>query len=302
MPEPCKRARLGHPEDKSGSEHHHQPKKQKKDPARAKYRAQAAAQTRTLPHDTGGTTISTTSWPRHRKRAFLNEAIQAGDVGIFVTSDRGKERAALREADDLISHYLERHQVPGEQREHGKAGAATDVDDDVTDTASDANAKANLLVDTKPTEIEDQIAAELAELDDDGSRAGPSNTSSSNLSKLDLITLDIPCVSFILNRGLDDLCAEILPVHFATDHLSREATIAATAGWVQKQRLDRGSPGTTAALGHKVDLKHWDKLIVVEAYRGLIGMSVIDVGYQEWDGPLKRGNLAEVYAAAATAQ
>ncbi|RMZ85493.1 hypothetical protein DV737_g855, partial [Chaetothyriales sp. CBS 132003] len=268
MPEASKRSHPDYPNDKSGSEQRHQPKKQKKAPAaRAKYRAKATqtAQIGTLSHTSaaGGaasttiTSSSSSSWPRH-KRGFLNEAIQPGDVGIFVTSDRGKERAALREADDLISQYLERHHGQAEQREHGKAGS-------------------------------------LAGLDHDGSRAGAGGaSSSSDLSKLDLIILNIPCVSFVRFNEAAAVKFKIDLTRRQSDHLSRDATIAATAAWVQKQRLDAGE--STA-----VDLKHWDKMVIIEAYRGLIGMSVIDVGYQQWDGPLKRGNLAEVYAAAAMA-
>lgn len=67
--------------------------------------------------------------------------------------------------------------------------------------------------------------------------------------------------------------------------LTRDTIIQTVASHIQRLGHNR----------HKVDLKCWDKLILVEVYRGIVGMSVIDIGHEEWVRTLKNGNLAEVY-------
>ena len=49
--------------------------------------------------------------------------------------------------------------------------------------------------------------------------------------------------------------------------------------------------------GHKVDLKGYEKLVLVEVYRNVVGMGVLEVGgAEEWEGGLRRGNLGEVWS------
>ena len=363
-------------------------------------------------------------------------------MGVFVTCDKGKEKAALREVEDLLEPWLGREegsgggaegyvdrygevteeggpkklagivdgpaegQGPGNRRsgesetvgEGEQARYEGTMNGDVVGQTGEEQVEAedegvNSTM-TKGGEqrgassIEDEIAAELEGMDgrrqEQGTAKRKGEVQSSSISGLGLITLDIPCVSFvrfpiamktdsglnpteivlsmlrnaaehperqrsrfikrlspitrvskILNKGLDEVCNQVLPRHFAvgqsdgksndtdnkveeghgnhagksepyakaestgcrykidvtrrqSDHLSREEIIESVAGHVS--RIGSGQ--------HNVDLKTWEKLILVEVYRGIVGMSVIDIGYQEWEGKLKRGNLAEVYAMA----
>ena len=49
--------------------------------------------------------------------------------------------------------------------------------------------------------------------------------------------------------------------------------------------------------GHKVDLKGYEKLVLVEVYRNVVGMGVLEVGgAEEWEGRWRRGNLGEVWS------
>ena len=43
---------------------------------------------------------------------------------------------------------------------------------------------------------------------------------------------------------------------------------------------------------HSVDLKNYDRLILVDCFRNVVGMSVVDADY---DNKYKRFNLAEIY-------
>ena len=56
--------------------------------------------------------------------------------------------------------------------------------------------------------------------------------------------------------------------------------------------------GKVAAMGggHKVDLKGYEKLVLVEVYRNVVGMGVLEVGGAgEWEAMLRKGNLGEVW-------
>ena len=97
-----------------------------------------------------------------------------------------------------------------------------------------------------------------------------------------------------LSGGLQELCDRVLkPVFHDTesiykfairptirnnDKLSREEVIKTVADAVGKQ--------------HSVDLKNYDRLILVDCFRNVVGISVVDADY---DKKYKRFNLAEIY-------
>ena len=67
---------------------------------------------------------------------------------------------------------------------------------------------------------------------------------------------------------------------------------------ITEQPLDVQTVKASApqALEHEVDLKKFEKLILVEVYRNVVGMSVVGEA-KELEEDLKRFNLAEIYAA-----
>lgn len=181
-------------------------------------------------------------------------------------------------------------------------------------------------------DIEASIAAELDSLKPKSAASEPWT----------MITLDIPCVSFVrlsqspapidpvalvhkicrdaasdsttkrsryikrltpmslmkksLGGGLESLCTAVLPPHFGPGLPACKFAIRPTVRNKNNQ-LDRDVvikivADEVAKLGdHKVDLTNYDKCILVDVYRNVVGMSVVGSEYEE----LKRYNLAEIY-------
>jgi len=265
-----------------------------------------------------------------------------GDKGIFVTCDKGREQKSLLELHDLVQQYLEEadFHVSNDPavREH-----PTIAEYPEQTQSRDQNDGAG---------IEDNIASELALLKSDGTK--PGNTT--HITKpIQLITLDIPCVSFLrilpgttldpveivhklclsatdsshpqksryikrltpisklakaLSQGLEKICEDVLPEHFGPgeDGQVRSRSFAIRPTIRNNDKLDRNVVIKHVAtrveeLGqgqHKVDLKKYEKGVLVEVYRGWVGICVVDnttietygKGFEE----LKRFNLAEIYA------
>ncbi|EXJ88936.1 hypothetical protein A1O3_02000 [Capronia epimyces CBS 606.96] len=262
--------------------------------------------------------------------------IHNGDVGIFVTCDKGQEKKCLLELGDLLGEYIPDEQQP-EQQGNGNGGSS-EVDQD--------------------NDIEADILAELDAL-------RPKPTTGFTSQKLSLITLDIPCVSFVrfpaakpaeagvdpvavvrnmclsasqkdssgprsryikrltpvslirktLNSGLESLCDQILPPHFLLepDNAGTQSEPAARGTQANvpvkfairptirnNNKLDRDLVIRTvadkiSALGqgkHTVDLKGYDKVVLVDVYRNVVGMSVVGSDFET----LKRFNLSEIHA------
>jgi hypothetical protein len=118
-----------------------------------------------------------------------------------------------------------------------------------------------------------------------------------------------------LNDGLESLCNQVLPKYFLVDSenehdkanpgsddtspqtpckfairptirnnnkLNRDEVIKIIADRIQALGKDK----------HKVDLKGYDKLVLVDVYRNVVGMSVVGSEFEK----LKRFNLAELHA------
>ena len=185
---------------------------------------------------------------------------------------------------------------------------------------------------TEELDIEASVAAELESL-----KPKPENP-----EPWTMITLDIPCVSFIrlsqtptpvepvalvhkictdaasasttkrsryikrltpmtlikksLGGGLESLCTAILPTHFGPGTSACKFAIRPTVrnknNQLNRDVVIKVVADEVAKLGeHKVDLTNYDKCILVDVYRNVVGMSVVGKEYEE----LKRYNLAEIY-------
>ena len=181
-------------------------------------------------------------------------------------------------------------------------------------------------------DIEASVAAELESLKPKAEKPEPWT----------MITLDIPCVSFIrlsqtptpvepvalvnrictdaasasatkrsryikrltpmtlikkcLGGGLESLCTAILPRHFGPGMPACKFAIRPTVrnknNQLNRDVVIKVVADEVAKLGeHKVDLTNYDKCILVDVYRNVVGMSVVGKEYEE----LKRYNLAEIY-------
>ncbi|KAK5075232.1 hypothetical protein LTR51_003631 [Lithohypha guttulata] len=269
--------------------------------------------------------------------------ICTGDKGIFVTSDKGREKKCLLELHDLVLEYIENLGVDA-------SGSS------ITAEIAPKDEEAHSAESTErqfPQGIEADVQAELQDLK--GKTTTPSDEQGRTRKVMQLITLDIPCVSFLrfppgslldpvdvvhqlclqaadktspqksrfvkrltplsnlgkaLGQGLERACEDVLTSKFGAD---REGNIAGVRFSIRptirnNEQLDRDHIIKLVAdkvqeVGnnrHKVDLKHYEKGIIVEVYRGWVGMSVVDntendrynIGYEG----LRKFNLAEIYA------
>ncbi|KAG9773243.1 hypothetical protein KCU88_g5867, partial [Aureobasidium melanogenum] len=291
---------------------------------KSKYRAQAAKDPSFLQGKSN----------KRQTAQISASGIHNDDVGIFVSSDKGQERKCLQEISDILNEYVDMNGKP-----------------------PDEDAPSNQ--ETPNGDIEGDI---LAELDDLRAESG----SKSSAPKFSLVTLDIPCVSFVrfpsraetgldldpveivhnicvsaskkdstgprsryikrltpvslirktMPNGLESLCDRILPAHFLIQPESAGETQSGPVPGETKtntpvkfairptirnnNKVDRDHVIQTVAnkinaLGqsrHTVDLKGYDKLVLVDVYRNVVGMSVVGSDYEK----LKRFNLAELHS------
>ncbi|KAH8692684.1 THUMP domain protein [Talaromyces proteolyticus] len=231
-------------------------------------------------------------------------SIEAGDAGVLVTCDLGKEGKCIAEILDLLSELHESSQ------DSKGTSAATESDDD----------------EDGDDDIEAQIQKEVEGL----------KPKSPARRLFQAIRLDIPCLTFIrMDKSLDpvkmahDLCTaaranpgqkkgrwvkRVIPLtqvrkilrydlhEFATDILKphfhagsgpKKYAIRPTIRNCHQLNRDIIIQTVAAAVGpeHKVDLKNYDHVILVEVAQNVIGMSVVGSDYDS----LKRFNLAEIY-------
>ncbi|MCJ1430224.1 hypothetical protein MMC29_008141, partial [Sticta canariensis] len=95
-------------------------------------------------------------------------------------------------------------------------------------------------------------------------------------------------------KGLDEVSKAVLgPVFHAEGALTQKFAIRTTIRHHHVMNRDDVIRQVAAAVGdqHLVDLKHYDRLILVEIYRNVCGMSVVGPDFET----LKRFNLAEIY-------
>lgn len=278
-------------------------------------------------------------------RTFSQPSVMCvGDKGIFVTCDKGSEKKTLLELHDIVQDYLELRGIDasGESTREGLPEAEMS-------TVKVASSNEDIY-----GGIEADIASELAGMRDNAQQ--DADVKSPLVSKpMQMITLDIPCVSFLrlppkssldpveivhricleaakpnskqrsryvrrltpisylaktLKQGLETVSEEVLPHHFGPDENGdvRSVKFAIRPTVRENEQLDRDLiikpvASRVQEMGkdsHKVDLKNYDKAVIVEVYRGWIGMCVVDntstSGYEQGYEQLKRFNLAEIYS------
>lgn len=283
------------------------------------------------------------SRPPKAARTFSQPSvICTGDKGIFVTCDKGREQKSLLELHDLIQQYLDEAGL-------NALGELIAVENATAAERADEVQPADKVDDTS---IEAEIASELAQLKDDGSKQV---TSTQAPRPIQLITLDIPCVSFLrfppdstldpvhivhklclsaadpaspqksryvkrltpisdlakaLSQGLEKICEDVLPRYFGPgeDKQVKSTTFAIRPTIRNNDKLDRDVVIKLVATRiqeisegqHKVDLKQYERGVLVEVYRGWVGICVVDNtgsgSYAQGFEELKRFNLAEIYA------
>ncbi|KIW11516.1 hypothetical protein PV08_10817 [Exophiala spinifera] len=257
-----------------------------------------------------------------RPIAISASGIHSGDHGIFVTCDKGQERKCLQEISDILGEYIESTSQPAQEPDLGICDANVDIETAIfaeleslrsmsSTTGSQSPKLSFITLDIPcvsfirfptstnsertldPVEIVRHICEEASRKDSTGPR-------SRYVRRLTPVSL----VRKTLNNGLESLCDEVLPPEFRIDVVGEgpssgcKFAIRPTIRNNEKFNRDdviRMVADRIAALGngkHSVDLKGYDKLVLIDVYRNIVGMSVVGNEFER----LRRFNLAELHA------
>ncbi|KAI0381082.1 hypothetical protein F5Y04DRAFT_255707 [Hypomontagnella monticulosa] len=258
--------------------------------------------------------------PHHKAKleSIRSKGLEVGDMGIWTTCVKGKERQALEELLDICEEYGER--LYGIERKEDAEGA--DDDDDIeasikkevrgmkpTEKPKDAifepmrmDLDCLLFMRTKPpvdpVEMVQHICKDAKEATSKAQRQSrfinrftPITTSAkANEAGVEEVAKKVLAKHFQLagDEEVKDTDAEaysyaIRPTFRAHNTLKRDDVIKKVASLIAPR--------------HKVNLSSPDKVILIDIYQTHCGMSVVD---GDWES-LKRYNLHEIYLAASKA-
>lgn len=110
----------------------------------------------------------------------------------------------------------------------------------------------------------------------------------------------VSCIRKTLGNGLEQLCEEVLRPVFGNSTITKKFAIRPNIR--NNEQLSRdviiktvADATTRLSSSHSVDLTNYDRLILIEVYRNVCGMSVVGSEFEK----LKRFNLSEIYQASA---
>ncbi|KAI8962365.1 hypothetical protein F5Y11DRAFT_323245 [Daldinia sp. FL1419] len=248
--------------------------------------------------------------------AIKGRSLEVGDMGIWTTCVKGKERQALEEMVDLCEEYGEKlynikRQDPAEARED-ENDIESSIKKEVQEMKPRSNSKGStfepmrmdldclLFIRTKPpvdpVRLVHQICKDATEVTDKAQRRTRfinrftpiTMTAKATEAGVEEVAKNVLAKYFLLageDEPMDDTKANaysyaIRPSFRAHSTLKRDDVIKKVASLIGPR--------------HKVNLSSPDKVILIDIYQTFCGMSVVD---GDWD-PLKRYNLHEIYLSA----
>ncbi|KAF2470419.1 THUMP domain-containing protein [Lindgomyces ingoldianus] len=242
-------------------------------------------------------------WTMPRKEAADARGIQPGDVGIWATCAMNKEAKSVADLRDLFQEYASK--LYGDSQA-GKAAENGDTDEDEGDIEAEIKKELDcirkpsadpLFTSVKmstqclmffktrhpvePVSFVRSICHDAAD--------GVEQTRCRFVKRLTPIT----AIDRASEKGLDDVAQQVLAPHFhGPDQVGRKFAIRTSIRNNKEFTRDNVIKRVAVAVGpgHKVDLKSYDLLILVEIYQNICGMSVVGSDFDK----LKRYNLAEL--------
>ncbi|KAK4692653.1 tRNA acetyltransferase TAN1, partial [Lecanoromycetidae sp. Uapishka_2] len=242
--------------------------------------------------------------PRNGQHNYAAPTIEPGDAGIWATCEMGKEGKCTGELQDLFQEYA--------AKIYGTAAAEGDEPGDDEDAEADIEAeikkelKGMKSMSTKKTELFQAVKIDIQcvlffktrvpiepvsfvhaicrDALDGGVKRGRW------IKKLTPMTM----MGRATPEGLEKVAEEVLGPVFRADGVpERTFAIRPTRRNHNVMKRDDIIRQVAAAVGrrHRVDLKNYDYLILVDVYRNILGMSVVGSDFEE----LKQFNLAEIY-------
>ncbi|KAI4618008.1 uncharacterized protein J4E87_008017 [Alternaria ethzedia] len=243
------------------------------------------------------------NWDMPRRDGSQSRTIKPGDAGIWATCAMKKEAKSVSDLRDLFQEYA--------TTLHGAAGSNGTAAEDSSDSeGGDIEAEiqkeladirkpttkplfTSLKLDTQcliffrtrsplePVSFVHKICQDIA----DGAQP-------KNLRYVKRLT-PITATDKATPQGLEAVAKQVLAPHFhGSDQAGKKFAIRPSIR-NNKEFLRDGVINTIAAAvgpGHKVDLKNYDLLILVEIYKNVLGMSVVGPDFEQ----LKRFNIEEL--------
>ncbi|KAL5121064.1 hypothetical protein ACEQ8H_000915 [Pleosporales sp. CAS-2024a] len=224
-------------------------------------------------------------WDGARHGGVDPRAIQPGDTGVWATCAMKKEAKTVADLRDLFQEYAIKIYGP-EQTDGGTADEASATEEDDIE-AEISKELAEILVffrtrlPVEPVSFVEKICQDLA--------AGVQVRNCRYVKRLTPITSTEKASA----KGLEDVAKRVLAPHFhQKDQTGKKFAIRPSIR--NNKELTRDAVIKTVAAivgpGHKVDLRNYDHLILVEIYKNVVGMSVVGPDFEE----LKRFNLEEL--------
>jgi len=225
--------------------------------------------------------------------------IESGDSGIFLTCDMGRESKCVAEALDIFSQYNTNACDVDEELPVELEG---DIEDQIKREMEGLKPKSTLSffqavqLDTPcltfirtdksidPVRLVHGLCAQAQEC--------PEQKKSRWIRRMTPIT----SIRKTLSADLELFAKEILKPHFHSGGPPKKYAIRPTIRSNEKFKRDTVIATVADVVGreHKVDLKNYDLLILIDIFQNIIGMSVVGGDYDK----LKRFNIAELYSPA----
>ncbi|RMJ23341.1 THUMP domain protein [Aspergillus sp. HF37] len=243
--------------------------------------------------------------PNWRKSQGGRTSIESGDSGVFVTCDIGKEGKCIAETLDLFSQSLEAAGSGENEQE-----ASPDEDDieaqikrevEGLKPGSDKSRQfqavrmdipcvifVRLDKSIDPVQLVHQLCIDA--------QAHPETKRSRWIKRMTPAT----SIRKTLSVDLEALAREMLHPHFHSGGPSKKYAIRPSVRGNDKFHRDSIIQTVAGVVGpeHRVDLKNYDAVILVDVIQNVIGITVLGSDYDQ----LKRFNLAELYKPASEPQ
>lgn len=244
--------------------------------------------------------------PRTGGAAVIAQArsIEPGDAGIWATCDMRKEGKCVVELRDTFDEYARKlygasHDdaaAEGGEAEQDEPGIEAEIQRELENMSKQTMEPlfTHIRLDTdcvvffktrppvEPVSFVHAICAEAA--------SSAERKQSRFVKRLTPMTV----MGKATDKGLDEIIQQVLAPHFHGPDCSGKKFAIRPTFRNHKALTREGVIRKVAAAvgpGHKVDLKDYDLLILVEIYKNICGMSVVGADYER----LKRYNLAEIY-------
>ncbi|KAH8724661.1 hypothetical protein GQ44DRAFT_708562 [Phaeosphaeriaceae sp. PMI808] len=242
-------------------------------------------------------------WDRFRKGAVDPRAIRPGDTGIWATCGMKKEAKSVSDLRDLFHEYATKlyghEQLKAVTENEASSGEEDDIEAEINKELADIRKPAtkslftSIKLDTQcliffktqspvePVSFIEKLCQDVA--------AGESLQNCRYVKRLTPITK----IDKATAKGLEAVAKEVLAPHFHGSN-QRCKKFAIKPSIRNNKELTRDEIIRTVASivgpGHKVDLRGYDLLIIVEIYKNIVGMSVVGSDFER----LKRFNLEEL--------